>query len=675
MAMNNPFSGLLSRAGSAAGRLAGSISQIVRSHENSTDEEEDAHHLPQPELPSEIEYGDGGHPTRTYVDHKTGMMTTTTPGAETLPDSYTIYDLYRERAERLPDSPLFTFRQNGVWVDRTGKEVLEEIRQTAKGLMHLGLKKGDCVAFMSATSYAWDIVDAGVVSIGGVLATIYDTDSPEQMEHIVDNGDAVFLIVQTADMQKKAETVQKKCKGLKRVFTLDTGDLEAIQAYGQAVSDAELDARLESVHKTDVCSIVYTSGSTAAPKGVELTHEDFCYQAKSLRAYNPRLLSGGTALFFLPQAHNFARAINYIVVNSGIRAYISSSIRTLITDLQVARPSIMIGVPRVFEKIYNAASQKAGHGFKGHVFADSVAVARRWTREMGAYGHASRATLALRRVYDPMVYKPLRELLGGRAQWLVCGGAPLDPSLVGFFRGAGIPLYEGYGLTETTGPCAFNPINAPIHMGSCGVAFPGFSVRVSDEGELQVRGIANMAGYHKNKAETARSFTADGWYRTGDIGAIAPDGFISVTGRIKDLIITAGGKNVSPEPIQEAIERCPIVENAIVLGDRRPFVSALVTLDPQQLRGWLKDHGLDENMPAEEAATNAAVRSEVQDYIDKANEGESRAESVRKFIILPDRFTQANGLISASLKVIRPKVIRTYQKLLNEQMYVPLKKH
>lgn len=669
MMLKNPFSGLLKQASNTAGRLVGSVSDMIGRYHPKDEETEP---LSEPELPFEKEYGDGDHPTRTFIDKKTGMMETATPGCDPLPDSYTIYDLYRERAEREPDKPLFTFRnKEGVWTDRSAAQVLEEIRQTAKGLMHLGLKKGDGVAFMSATSYDWDIVDAAVVSVGGVLATIYDTDSPEQMENIVHNADAMILIVQSEDMHKKAEAIRKDCPTLKHVYTLDTGDLEAIKAYGHAVSDSQLDERLDSVHKSDLCSIVYTSGSTAAPKGVELTHEDFCQQAKALAAYNPRLLSGGSALFFLPQAHNFARAINYIVVNSGIHAYISSSFRSLITDLQVARPTIMIGVPRVFEKIYNAASQKAGHGLNGHVFLAAVKTAQRWTRETSAYGKARPATEALRRVYDPLVYHPLREFLGGRAQWLVCGGAPLDPALFDFFRGAGVPLYEGYGLTETTGPCAFTPINAPIHPGSCGIAFPGFSIRVSEEGELQVRGRANMAGYHKNPDETKRSFTADGWYRTGDIGTIAPDGFVSVTGRIKDLIITAGGKNVSPEPIQEAIERDPIVENAIVLGDKRPFVSALITLDPDQLRGWLKAHGLDENMPIDEAASNAAVRSQVQDYVDKANEGESRAESVRKFIILPDRFTQANGLISASLKVIRPKVIRKYQKLLNNEMYVP----
>lgn len=674
MALTNPFSGLLTRANAAASRFAGSFSTFVSKNVGNNNEEPS--HIPQPDLPYEAEYGDGGHPTRTFIDPQTEMMETTTPGSDPLPDSYTIYDLYRERAERTGDEPLFTFRNSkGAWIDKSASEVLEEIRQTAKGFLHSGLKKGDGVAFMCATSYAWNIIDAAVVSIGGVLATIYDTDSPEQMEHIIHNSGATTLVVQTEEMQRKAELIKDDCPTLKTIYTLDTGDLEAIQAYGHAVSDAVLDERIDSVHKQDLCSIVYTSGSTAAPKGVELTHEDFCQQAKALAVYNPQLLSSGSILMFLPQAHNFARAVNYIIVNSNMRAYISSSIRTLITDLQVARPTVMIGVPRVFEKIYNAASQKAGHGVKGHIFADAARVARRWTREMGLYGTARPATTALRNVYDPLVYKPLREFLGGRAQWLVCGGAPLDPALFGFFRGAGIPLYEGYGLTETTGPCVLTPINAPIHPGSCGIAYPGFSVRVSEEGELQVKGLANMAGYHKNKAETKKSFTADGWYRTGDIGTIAPDGFISVTGRIKDLIITAGGKNVSPEPIQEAIERCPIVENAIVLGDKRPFVSALITLEPGQLHGWLKERGLDENMSIAEAAENAAVRSEVQDYIDKANEGESRAESVRKFIILPDRFTQDNGLISASLKVIRPKVIRKYQRLLDEQMYIPRSKH
>ena len=441
------------------------------------------------------------------------------------------------------------------------------------------------------------------------------------------------------------------------------------------LSDEELDERIDSVKKTDLCSIVYTSGSTAAPKGVEMTHEHYCQTALNLPAYMPDLLHDkrNTILLFLPQAHSFARAINYIVVSSNVRIYIATGIKTLISDLQVAKPTLMIVVPRVLEKVYNAASQKAGHGPKGVVFASAVVAAQNYMKEVSANGKAGALTRTRRAAFDPIVYSSLREVLGGRAKWIVAGGAPLDPELLAFFRGAGVPVYEGYGLTETTAPCAFNPLGTPFHAGSVGIAFPGFSLRIAEDGEIQVKGRAVFPRYHKNDEATELSFTEDGWYVTGDLGRIDNDGFLYITGRKKDLIITAGGKNVSPGPIEEVIQRCEFVSQALVLGDKRPFISALVTLDEESLRPWLAAKGLDENMPLEDAAKNAAVRAEVQKWVDQANEGVSRAESVRKFIILPEEFTQENGLMTASMKVIRPKVIKRYSTLLNTQMYTKRK--
>ena len=307
------------------------------------------------------------------------------------------------------------------------------------------------------------------------------------------------------------------------------------------------------------------------------------------------------------------------------------------------------------------------------VFASAVVAAQNYMKEVSANGKAGALTRTRRAAFDPIVYSSLREVLGGRAKWIVAGGAPLDPELLAFFRGAGVPVYEGYGLTETTAPCAFSPLGTPFHAGSVGIAFPGFSLRIAEDGEIQVKGRAVFPRYHKNDEATELSFTEDGWYVTGDLGRIDNDGFLYITGRKKDLIITAGGKNVSPGPIEEVIQRCEFVSQALVLGDKRPFISALVTLDEESLRPWLAAKGLDENMPLEDAAKNAAVRAEVQKWVDQANEGVSRAESVRKFIILPEEFTQENGLMTASMKVIRPKVIKRYSTLLNTQMYTKRK--
>ena len=622
-------------------------------------------------LPHTDEWGPG-YPTTTFIDQATGLLTTETAGNPPLDDHITIYSVYKDRAERMGDDPLYTFKVGDQWVTKTANEFLAEARRVAKGLLHYGLKKGDAVALMCRTSYEWDLTDAAVMACGGVLATIYDTDSAEQIRNIVNNSDARLLIVQDTTMRDKAEGAIEDCPSLEQIVCIETGGLDEIAAYGDSVSDEELDERIDSLRKTDVCSIIYTSGSTSAPKGVEMTHEHYCTDAFNLRDYMPDLLQhdkNGSILLFLPQAHTFARAINYICVASNLRIYIATGIKTLLTDLQVARPTVMIVVPRVLEKVYNAASQKAGHGAKGMLFAAAVTSAQQYMKEVSANGRAGAFTAMRRSSFDPLVYKSLREVLGGRARWIVTGGAPLDPELLAFFRGANVPVYEGYGLTETTAPCAFNPLGVPFHEGSVGIAFPSFKLRIAEDGEIQVAGPVVFHRYHKNDEATENAFTPDGWHMTGDLGRLDNDGFLYITGRKKDLIITAGGKNVAPGPIEEVIQRCEIVSQALVLGDKRPFISALITLDEESLRPWLATKGLDENMSMEAAAENAAVRAEVQKWVDQANEGVSRAESVRKFVILPEEFSQENGLMTASMKVIRPKVIKRYANLLATRMY------
>ena len=626
------------------------------------------------ELPHTAEWGPG-YPSTTFLDPETGLLTTKTEGNPPLDEGTSIYDIYADRAARMGDEPLYTFKQDGDWHTKTANETLADIRAVAKGLLHYGLKKGDGVAFMCRTSYDWDVFDAAVMACGGVPATIYDTDSAEQIRNIVNNSDARLLVVETTDMKAKADGAETECPTLEHIVCFETGGLDEIKAYGSGVSDEALDARIDSVQKTDLCSIVYTSGSTAAPKGVEMTHEHYCATAFNLPDYMPELLHDkkNTVLLFLPQAHSFARAINYICVASNLHIYIAQGIKTLTADLQVAKPTIMIVVPRVLEKVYNAASQKAGHGAKGVAFAAAVVAAQNYMKEVSTKGKTGTLTKARRAAFDPVVYASLREVLGGRAKWIVAGGAPLDPELLAFFRGAGVPVYEGYGLTETTAPCAFNVLGVPYHQGSVGIAFPGFELRVAEDEEIQVKGTAVFPKYHKNEEATEGSFTDDGWYRTGDLGRLDNDGFLYITGRKKDLIITAGGKNVAPGPIEEVIQRCEFVSQVLVLGDKRPFISALVTLDEKSLRPWLESKGLNRDMTMEEAASNAAVRAEVQKWVDQANEGVSRAESVRKFIILPEEFSQENGLLTASMKVIRPKVIRRYATLLNTQMYTKKK--
>ncbi|EPI55049.1 AMP-binding protein, partial [Gardnerella vaginalis] len=365
--------------------------------------------------------------TTTFLDPQTGLLTTKTDGNPPLDEGTSIYDLYADRAARMGDDPLYTYKENDEWVTKTANQFLTEVRKAAKGLIHYGLRKGDAVALMCKTSYEWDVVDAAVMACGGVLATIYDTDSAEQIRNIVNNSDSRFLIVGTTEMKDKADGAIEECPSLERIICIETGGLAELQAFEYSVSDEELDERIDSVKKTDLCSIVYTSGSTAAPKGVEMTHEHYCTTALNLPTYLPDLLSepNGSVLLFLPQAHSFARAINYIVVASTLRIYIAQGITTLISDLQVAKPTVMIVVPRVLEKVYNAASQKAGHGAKGLAFQGAVVTAQQYMKEVQDSGDAKALTKARRAAYDPLVYRPIRQALGGRARWIVAGGAPL----------------------------------------------------------------------------------------------------------------------------------------------------------------------------------------------------------------------------------------------------------
>ena len=372
-------------------------------------------------------------------------------------------------------------------------------------------------------------------------------------------------------------------------------------------------------------------------------------------------------------SHCFALFIQYasIASDDGVVGYLPDT-KTLLPDVRSFEPTYLLGVPRVFEKVYNAASRKAGMGWKGRLFLKAAESARDWSRMQQAGEKPTMKQTAEHLSYEASVYHTVRGALGPRIRYVACGGAPLDVSLAHFFNGIGLPMIQGYGMTETAAPFAATRVTDNA-IGTVGQPAPGSSVRISDDGELQVKGPNVFMGYHNLPEKTAEVFTEDGWLRTGDLASIDDEGRITITGRKKDIIITAGGKNVSPGPIEDVIKRCEFVSQALVLGDKRPFISALITLDEEALRPWLESKGLNRDMSMEEASSNAAVRAEVQKWVDQANEGVSRAESVRKFIILPEEFTQENGLMTASMKVIRPKVIKRYATLLNTQMYTKKK--
>ena len=436
-------------------------------------------------------------------------------------------------------------------------------------------------------------------------------------------------------------------------------------------SDEELEARIADTHADDLATIVYTSGSTGAPKGVELTHRNFLSVVRAgyeclgevLCDNHPRLL------LFLPLAHCFARFIQYCSIGSddGVVGYLPD-MKSLLPDLRSFKPTYLLGVPRVFEKVYNAASRKAGTGFKGRIFAQAAQCAREWSRTEQDGGKHSASQRARHAMFETSVYRAVRGALGPNIRYVACGGAPLSADLAHFFAGIGLPMIQGYGMTETAAPFTVTRVN-DNKIGTVGQPAPGSSVRIADDGEVQVRGANVFRGYHNLPEKTAETFTADGWLKTGDLGSLDEDGRLMITGRKKDIIITAGGKNVSPIPMEEEIAKCPIVEHAVVVGDGRPFIGALVTLDPEGLASWLPTIGQPADLSLADVAALPQVREEIQPFVDRANATVSRAESVRKFVVLDAQFTQENSCLTPSLKVVRPAVNRVFSGAIDQELY------
>jgi long-chain acyl-CoA synthetase len=614
----------------------------------------------------------------------------------------TIPDVLDERASRTPDYKMLQFKnQDGEWVYKTPRQVQSDVMKVAKGLIAKGVKSGDKVAIMSHTSYQWILLDYATTSIGAVTVPIYETSSLEQIRYIVHETGAVLLFVENEELYKLVTFVQDKLKHLRKIYIIDHGGLDSIISSGVLVKNADFFARRKAIQPADIATIVFTSGSTGRPKGVVLTHTAFVTCAAGANDHLPELLGNpkGKLLLFLPLAHIFARFCVTTLFMSEACITLSANLDTLLTDLRKIRPTLLLGVPRVFEKVYNAASQKAGKGIKGMIFRNAVQTAVRYSKithdfdtmtadahmlgiepvtnqvQSGKYAVDVPETpnvpisLRLKRfLYSRVVYKELKKALGGKLTYCVCGGAPLNPNTNHFFNGIGITVLEGYGLTETAAPVSVNKV--PYNrIGTVGVPFPGVEFKIADDSELLIKTPSIFTSYFKDEKATKHAFTADGYYKTGDLGKLSEDGFLTIIGRKKSLIITAGGKNVTPEPLENEIEKNKIVASAIVLGDRKPFISALVTLDPDALVGWLKENNLPHDMSLEDAAQNPAVRSNINRSVLSANKLVSRAESVRKFVILPKEFSLEDGTLTPSQKVSRPIVLERWSEVVESQIY------
>ena len=598
----------------------------------------------------------------------------TTPGESIeIRDNQTIYSLLTDRLARTGADTVIAAKKIGPgrWQNVTTGEFHERVVSAAKGLIALGIAKGDAVTIFSSTRLEWGILDFALAAVGAVSVPIYDTDSAPQAQRIMNDSAVKLAFADNRERFDRLDSVKDHCPALKQILMIEGNALGALEGLGVAVSDEELNERVATVRADDLATIVYTSGSTGNPKGAELTHKNFVsITISASQALHEVVLDDHPRLLlFLPLAHCFARFIQYasIASDDGVVGYLPDT-KTLLPDLRSFEPTYLLGVPRVFEKVYNAASHKAGAGWKGRLFVKAAEAARVWSRKEQAGEQHTFAEIAERAKYETLVYRTVRGALGPKIKYVACGGAPLSLDLAHFYNGIGLPMIQGYGMTETAAPFAATRVTDNV-IGTVGQPAPGSSIRISDEGELQVKGPNVFRGYHNLPEKTAEAFTADGWLRTGDLAEIDDEGHIIITGRIKDIIITAGGKNVSPIPLEEEIAKCPIVEHCVVVGDQRPFIGALVTLDPESLALWLPAHGLSTETPVDRLATNAAVREEIQQYVDKANATVSRAESVRKFALLDTQFTQENKCLTPSLKVVRPAVNRVFADVIDNEIY------
>ena len=522
----------------------------------------------------------------------------TTPGESIeIRDDQTIYSLLTDRLARTGADTVIAAKKIGPgrWQNVTTGEFHERVVSAAKGLIALGIAKGDAVTIFSSTRLEWGILDFALAAVGAVSVPIYDTDSAPQAQRIMNDSAVKLAFADNRERFDRLDSVKDHCPALKQILMIEGNALGALEGLGVAVSDEELNERVATVRADDLATIVYTSGSTGNPKGAELTHKNFVsITISASQALHEVVLDDHPRLLlFLPLAHCFARFIQYasIASDDGVVGYLPDT-KTLLPDLRSFEPTYLLGVPRVFEKVYNAASHKAGAGWKGRLFVKAAEAARVWSRKEQAGEQHTFAEIAERAKYETLVYRTVRGALGPKIKYVACGGAPLSLDLAHFYNGIGLPMIQGYGMTETAAPFAATRVTDNV-IGTVGQPAPGSSIRISDEGELQVKGPNVFRGYHNLPEKTAEAFTADGWLRTGDLAEIDDEGHIVITGRIKDIIITAGGKNVSPIPLEEEIAKCPIVEHCVVVGDQRPFIGALVTLDPESLvRGQGECDGL-----------------------------------------------------------------------------------
>ena len=587
------------------------------------------------------------------------MKEYTSPVTIEEPTTGNLTDMLWTNERDYPSSVVFSRRDGSAWADVTSKQFADEVRALAAGFVANGLQVGDRVGLMSRTRYEWALADYAIWTAGGVTVPIYETSSAEQVEWILSDSGATAVIVESDRHADVVASVRGKLSSLRHVWTIDSGDYDKLVEQGKGVERAELDKRHGALTPDTLATIIYTSGTTGQPKGCELTHGNFLFDiASTTEGLNEFYNEQGSTLLFLPLAHVFGRIIQLGSTYNRVRVGHSSDVKNLLADLATFKPTFLLSVPRVFEKVYNASKQKAHGDGKGKIFdlAEKVAIGYSQALDKGGVPLPLKVQHA---IFDKLVYSKLRAALGGNVSYCVSGGAPLGARLGHFFRGIGVTILEGYGLTETSAGSTLNLPNA-IKIGTVGRAIPGTSVKIADDGEILLKGAQIFRGYYNNPKATKEALDADGWFHSGDLGEIDSEGFVKITGRKKEILVTAGGKNVAPAVLEDRLRAHPLVSQCVVVGDAKPFIGALVTIDPEAFPAWLKQAGKPEGTSIADMVDDPDLRATIKQAVDEANKAVSNAEAIKEFRILGNDFTEESGHLTPSLKLKRAVVMKDY---------------
>jgi long-chain acyl-CoA synthetase len=570
-------------------------------------------------------------------------------------------DLTHTNATEAPDAVLFGRKVDGAWQDVTAARFRDEVTALAKGFVAAGVNAGDRVGIMARTCYEWTLLDFAIWEIGAVPVPVYETSSAEQVQWIASDSGLTGIVVENETHLAVVESVRESLPDLRQVWRIDAGDLDTLAGSGGDVTDDTLAARRATLSGASTATIIYTSGTTGRPKGCQLTHGNLMFELGNATGLLKQLfhIDGSSTLLFLPLAHVFARIIEIGCVMARCKMGHCPDQKQVVAELATFRPTFILAVPRVFERVYNGARQKAQAEGKGRIFDAAAHAAIAWSKAQQVGGSGGLGLRLKHGLFDKLVYGKLRAALGGRTEFAISGGAPLGADLMHFFRGIGLTVLEGYGLTENSAAASVNPANK-AKGGTVGPPVPGTSIAIADDGEVLLRGPHLFQGYWHNEEATAAAFT-DGWFHTGDLGELDDDGYLRITGRKKELIVTAGGKNVAPHVLEDRLTAHPLIGSAMVVGDAKPFIAALVTLDPEALPHWKSQHGKPSDATVRDLIADPDLRAEIQHAVDEANKAVSRAESIRKFQILDEEWTVPGGQLTPKLSLRRQVVMAAHK--------------